>query len=192
MPNDNYHFLSSVKVLSYLLFTAINRYSLNNYFFYIIKERKKNYFTYVQAGSQRALGVSVPSPAEATASPSMVRPPSAGELPSPWVWVGVASVERRPAETSSPVGEASNAWGVVQPSSLAITVLILAGLSLPAFLRSRQILFALWIFGDGQQFFSLADEAGSDKAVAISFEMNRIRSPTSVVGFHHFAQVYHR
>ena len=95
--------------------------------------------------------MSVSSPAQATASPSGVRPPSAGVLPSPWMWVGVASVERRPAETSSPVRKASDAW-VVKPRSLVVTVLILTGLSLTASLRSRHVLFAL-IFGDGQQFF---------------------------------------
>ena len=134
--------------------------------------------------------MSITSPAQATASSSVVRPPSAGVLSSPWMWVGVASVERRPAETSSPVGEASDAWGVVKPSSLAVTVLILTGLSLTASLRGRQVLFAL-VFGDGQQFFGLFNEAGSDEAVAISFEVDRIRSPTSVIRLNHFAQIHH-
>ena len=46
-----------------------------------IYEKKSS--TYVQAGSQRTLEVSAPSPAAAKASPSVVWPPSAGELPSP-------------------------------------------------------------------------------------------------------------
>ena len=54
--------------------------------FYITygKMRKKVVHMYtVQAGSQRTLEVSAPSPAAAKASPSVVWPPSAGELPSP-------------------------------------------------------------------------------------------------------------
>ena len=131
--------------------------------------------------------MSVTSPAQATASSSVVRPPSAGVLPSPWMWVGVASVERRPAETSSPVREAPVAW-VGKPCSLVETILILTCLSLTASLRGRQVLFAL-VFGDGQQFFGLFNEAGSDEAVAISFEVDRIRSPTSVIRLNHFAQI---
>ena len=175
-------------ILSFL-FTAINGYSLHN-LFYITKEKRKGYyFTYVQAGSRRALRVSITSPAQATASSSVVRPPSAGVLPSPWMWVGVASVERRPAETSSPVREAPVAW-VVKPCSLVVTILILTGLSLTASLRGRQVLFAL-VFRDGQQFFGLFNEAGSDEAVAISFEVDRIRTPTSVIRLNHFDQIHH-
>ena len=134
--------------------------------------------------------MSITSPAQATASSSVVRPPSAGVLPSPWMWVGVASVERRPAETSSPVREAPVAW-VVKPCSLVVTILILTCLSLTASLRGRQVLFAL-VFGDGQQFFSLVNEARSDEAVAICFEMHWIRPPASVIGLQHLAQVDHR
>ena len=99
----------------------------------------------------------------------------------------MASVGRRPAVSSSSVGVASDALGVVKPSSLAVAIRSLTGLSLTVSLRSGQDLLALLRFGGGQQFLSLVDEAVSDEAIAICFEMHWIQPPTSVFGLHHLA-----